>query len=82
MKTRLLALVTLGTVAGLQLRPCLADSPAAPAAPVRANYARPFEPPTRPAFLPLPPGAIEPAGFPPCQLVQSVSHRITALPAA
>lgn len=28
-----------------------------------ANYARPFAPPTRPAFLPLPPGAVEPAGW-------------------
>ena len=27
------------------------------------NYARPFEPPTRPALLPLPPGAVEPAGW-------------------
>jgi len=27
------------------------------------NYARPFEPPTRPAFLALPPGAIEPDGW-------------------
>jgi len=27
------------------------------------NYARPFEPPTRPAFIPLPPGAVEPAGW-------------------
>ena len=27
------------------------------------NYARPFETPTRPAFLPLPPGAIEPQGW-------------------
>jgi len=27
------------------------------------NYARPFEPPTRPAFMPLPPGAVEPAGW-------------------
>ena len=25
-----------------------------------ANYGRPFEPPTRPAFIPLPPGQIEP----------------------
>ena len=32
-----------------------------PQAPI--NYARPFEPPTRPAFLPLPPGAVEPAGW-------------------
>ncbi len=29
----------------------------------RINYARPFEPPTRPAFLALPPGAIQPAGW-------------------
>ena len=27
------------------------------------NYARPFEPPTRPAFLPLPPGHVEPQGW-------------------
>lgn len=30
---------------------------------IAANYARPFEPPTRPAFLALPPGAVEPAGW-------------------
>jgi len=41
----------------------LAGLPAAPAPAVRVNYARPFEPPTRPAFLPLPPGAVEPAGW-------------------
>lgn len=29
----------------------------------RPNYARPFAPPTRPALLPLPPGAIEPTGW-------------------
>lgn len=29
----------------------------------RANYARPYEPPTRPAFLALPPGAVEPEGW-------------------
>ncbi len=29
----------------------------------RANYARPFEPPTRPALLALPPGAVEPQGW-------------------
>ena len=33
------------------------------AAPKPANYARPFEPPTRPAFIPLPPGTIKPAGW-------------------
>lgn len=27
------------------------------------NYGRPFEPPTRPAFIPLPPGQIEPTGW-------------------
>ena len=27
------------------------------------NYARPFEPPTHPSFLPLPPGAVEPDGW-------------------
>ncbi len=32
-----------------------------PDAPV--NYARPFEPPMRPAFIALPPGAVEPAGW-------------------
>ena len=34
-----------------------------PGSPGQANYARPFEPSTRPAFLPLPPGAVEPAGW-------------------
>jgi hypothetical protein len=27
------------------------------------NHARPYEPDTKPAFLPLPPGAVEPAGW-------------------
>ena len=31
--------------------------------PAQVNYARPFELPTRPAFLPLPPGAVEPQGW-------------------
>jgi len=31
--------------------------------PPRVNYARPFEPPTRPAFIALPPGAVEPEGW-------------------
>jgi hypothetical protein len=34
-----------------------------PGAPDRPNYARPFEPPTRPALQPLPPGAVEPGGW-------------------
>ena len=40
-----------------------ANSLSEPPASVRANYARPFEPPTRPTFLPLPPGVIEPTGW-------------------
>ena len=56
-----LTLVALSTVSGWHM--CSAASPSAPAAAGRANYARPFEPPTRPAFLPLPPGAVEPAGW-------------------
>ncbi len=31
--------------------------------PGTVNYARPFETPTRPAFIPLPPGAVEPVGW-------------------
>ncbi len=34
-----------------------------PKATATVNYGRPFEPPTRPAFIPLPPGAVEPAGW-------------------
>lgn len=41
-----------------------ATKPATSAKPApAANYARPFEPPTRRAFIPLPPGAVEPAGW-------------------
>jgi len=40
--------------------PVVADE--APIA-AKAIYARPFEPPTRPAFLALPPGAVEPEGW-------------------
>ncbi len=31
--------------------------------PTSINYGRPFEPPTRPAFIPLPPGTVEPTGW-------------------
>ncbi|MEI7953711.1 MAG: hypothetical protein WCJ66_00960 [Verrucomicrobiota bacterium] len=31
--------------------------------PAHANYARPFELPTRPALIPLPPGVVQPAGW-------------------
>ena len=57
---RMLLSVALGGVA-LVLAP-IADA-VETAAPERVNYARPFEPPTRPAFIPLPPGAVEPAGW-------------------
>lgn len=56
-----LALSAVCTVAALNT--CPAAAPAKSATPARCNYARPFEPPTRPAFLPLPPGAVEPAGW-------------------
>ena len=36
---------------------------AEPGTAAAANYARPFEPPTRRAYIPLPPGAVEPAGW-------------------
>ena len=39
--------------------------------PVKGNYARPFEPTTRAAFIPLPPGAVEPRGW----LRRLVRHR-------
>ncbi len=56
-----LALVASSTIGALNARS--AELPATSTTPGRVNYARPFEPPTRPAFLPLPPGAIEPGGW-------------------
>lgn len=56
-----LALVWASAVSAVNT--CPAGSAPTPASPVRANYARRFEPPTRPAFLELPPGAVEPAGW-------------------
>ena len=44
------------------VEPTVADA-GGTGAPEPVNYARPFEPPTRPALLPLPPGAVEPAGW-------------------
>jgi hypothetical protein len=63
MKTAFLhmVLVALGTVSSLD--PCSAGSAATQPALGKVNYARPFEPPTRSALLPLPPGAVEPAGW-------------------
>jgi hypothetical protein len=55
-------LAGLGTLAAWPLpQPALSQGPESP--PRAVNYGRPFEPPTRPAFIPLPPGAIEPAGW-------------------
>ncbi len=54
------------TVLGLALLPSAGRAAAQQApdtAPRPSNYARPFDPPTPPAFLPLPPGAIEPVGW-------------------
>ncbi|MBE7504178.1 MAG: glycoside hydrolase family 127 protein [Verrucomicrobiales bacterium] len=56
-----LALVTFATLS--VGTPRAADSSVPSPSPARAHYARPFEPSTRPAFLALPPGAIEPAGW-------------------
>jgi hypothetical protein len=56
-----MALFTL--IESLALNTLAADSPTDSAIHVRVNYARPFEPLTRPAFLPLPPGAVEPTGW-------------------
>ena len=54
--------IILGVVlASVALRFDPAAHAAVPRAPEAINYARPFDPPTRPAFLPLPPGAVEPA---------------------
>jgi len=55
-----LVLTGCGVVLGLATAAAAAETAAAVPP---ANYARPFEPPTRPAFLPLPPGAVEPAGW-------------------
>jgi len=45
---------------GLQSPAAAEESEAKPSG---LNYGRPFEPPTRPALIPLPPGAVEPAGW-------------------
>lgn len=52
--------VVLGGVAAAFVQMADAGEPGTPKA---INYARPFETPTRPAFIPLPPGAVEPAGW-------------------
>lgn len=41
----------------------LAAGDASGTGPGAVNYGRPFEPPTRPALIPLPPGAVEPEGW-------------------
>ncbi len=50
----IVALVAIATGVAAAVEPKTAGS---------ANYARPFEPPTRRAFIPLPPGTVEPAGW-------------------
>jgi hypothetical protein len=52
-----LAMVLMGAL------PLAAGAEAPGGGPKSSNYARPFETPVRPALLPLPPGAIEPAGW-------------------
>jgi hypothetical protein len=55
-----LLVVLLGRAAAIEPGTVLAaDAKGAPA----VNYGRPFEPPTRPALIALPPGAVEPAGW-------------------
>jgi uncharacterized protein len=56
-----LALVSVTALSALPMRP--ADTTSAPSGAARVNYGRRFEPPTRPAFIALPPGAVEPAGW-------------------
>ena len=51
----------LGTLAAIL--PQVAPVRATEAGTSTVNYARPFEPAVKPAFLPLPPGAVEPAGW-------------------
>ncbi len=63
MKRALVKLAVIAVSGASALSVSAADATTAPVAPARANYARPFEPPTRPAFLALPPGAVEPAGW-------------------
>jgi hypothetical protein len=63
MRTAFLILASLALFVAVALNAHAADSPRTSPAQSRAIYARPFQPPTRPAFLPLPPGAIEPAGW-------------------
>src|SRR5574340_1599627 len=60
----LLATVVAGLVwsgAGPRPQTAIAEKPARSTNAV--NYGRPFEPPARPALIPLPPGTIEPAGW-------------------
>ncbi len=63
MKTRLLRLALANIAAVFALSTCSDGCAESPVAPSNSNYARPYEPPTRPAFLPLPPGAVEPTGW-------------------
>lgn len=55
---RLLLMAMIGCAATLSAPAAQRDTKMA-----KVNYGRPFEPPTRPAFIPLPPGAVEPDGW-------------------
>ncbi len=50
-------------VAGLAIAVAGSTEAGAAKTPAQANYARPFETPTRQALIPLPPGAVEPEGW-------------------
>ena len=72
MKRRKFLATAMASTAALSLTPFLREmgflitdcSAAEPAPrPGQVNYGRPFETPTRPAFIPLPPGAVEPQGW-------------------
>lgn len=63
MKRRYLNFVVSAGIAVSGFSALAAATAAAPTGAGKAHHARPFEPATRPAFLALPPGAIEPAGW-------------------
>jgi uncharacterized protein len=62
-KMFLAAMIAAAAWSGIGVRPATALAAEPQDAANAVNYGRPFEPPTRPAFIPLPPGAIEPRGW-------------------
>ena len=63
MKDRNIGVCLVVVVEALALTPIAVADADEPKVAAAVNYARPFEPPTRPALLPLPPGAVEPAAW-------------------